>query len=217
MNTALVCSTWLDTTDYLAKTLKFLDYYTQPGIMDALNINSTDIWLVDNASDEKLLEWVKNKYNVSVYRYKKHLPRTGHLEYPYCWRGLKWIQNYVKNNNVNKIIFLDTDFFVLSGKLSDYIKELNSGWVSFYCKRHNFPEAAFHICCQDNLEKLLFIDVPSYTHYNNQHMEYILPFTYINKTEFVGDRYGEFGKKQEPDMDYYGQWHPSLEELKFYD
>lgn len=216
---------WLGEDWRIDRNIKWLAYHKK--LKQQLGYDK--IIFVDNASslenlrllggvlfDDKGNLLCDGDKDLEIYRYNEHLSRTGVWEYPYCWRGLKWLQDYIKNNNITKIIFLDTDFFILSGKLANYVKNLDSGWVSFYCKRHNFPEAAFHICCKDSLSKLFSIDIPSYTHYNNQHMEYILPFTHVNKIEFVGDRYGEFGKKQEPDMDYYGQWYPSLEELKFY-
>lgn len=149
-----------------------------------------------------------------IHRFNDHLPRTGLNEYPYCWRGLAKTKEILPT--LDKIIFLDTDFYILSGRLATYIKNLDTGWTSFFCNKYGWPEAAINILCKDTFPALANLPIPNYTHYNGQHMEEILPFTKIIKNEFTGDRYGEINMPQTPDMDYYGQYQPSPE-LRFHE
>lgn len=165
------------------------------------------------SSNKELLHKAENN-EFDIYRFEEFLPRTGIWEYPYCWRGLSYLKNIIKDNNVKKVIFLDTDFYILTSKLANHVKNLNKGWESFFCNKYKFPEAAIHILCEDNIDKLLNFPIPSSIYYNNQHMEWLLPFTKINKNEFVGDRYGEGLLPQKIEMDYYGQWQPGVN-LKF--
>lgn len=200
MKTALICSTWLDTTDYLAKTLKFLDYYTNQKMLEALNITTKDIWLVDNASDEKLLDWVKTKYNVSVYRYEKHLPRTAHLEYPYCWRQLYFGRHLFQEYDYEKVVHLNNDVFIVSNLAVQKIKQTKNGeyWCP-WCPKHNFPECDLQIYTKDSDAYWNMTAVP-YMTYNGQHMELIIP-AMVDK-ELVSDRHSEYGiTQQEPNWD----------------
>jgi hypothetical protein len=165
------------------------------------------IVFTDNASDFAYLRQIEHP-DLEIKRFPEFIGRTGIHEYPYCWRGLSWVKDHlVANPSVDKIIFLDTDFYVLTPKLADYIKGLNTGWTSFRCKKYGFPEAAMHVLCRDSFNLLKDIPIPSYTHYNGRNMEDILRFTKINEPHlFKGDRYGEGREQQTADMDYYGQW-----------
>lgn len=216
---------WLGEPWRLERNLKWLEF--QRSIKNELGYNK--IIFVDNASNiEDLKKLNGNIYNsnfeliykadndlLDIYRFDEHLTRTGVWEYSYCWRGLDFVKTLIKKYNPEKIIFLDTDYYVLSSKLANYIKTLDSGWVTFWCNKYNFPEAALHILCKDTFDKLLNLDIPSWTYYNGKHMEFILPFTTIHKDVFKGDRYGEGSLPQTDDMDYYGQFFPGSVELKF--
>ncbi len=191
------------------------------------NIKSSLGWdkiiLIDNASDLEVLKSLggtilDEKYNViyqgsddlHIIRCEEHLPRTGNKQYPYCWRGLHMLKDIINKYQATKVLGIDSDFYVLSPRLADYIKNLASGWVSFFCHKYNFPEAGLWVLCSDAFNTLFNFNIPSYTHYNNRAMEKLLPFTYVNKTEFIGDRYGEDARQQTPDMDYYGQLFPGV-------
>lgn len=184
------------------------------------------IILVDNASNIEDLKTLNatiydDQHNlihkadscIEIYRFPDHIPRTRIHEYPYCWRGLDYCKKLVNHYNLKKIIFLDSDFYILTSKLASYVKSLDKGWTSWWCHKYGWPEAAFNVLC--NMDLLLQFDIPSFTYYNNQHMEELLPFTQVLKTEFKGDRSGEGAEPQTPDMDFYGQWSINCPDMKF--
>lgn len=226
MNTILFSLCWLGEPWRVSRYEKWIKF--QLSIQKELGFDR--IILVDNASDVELLKTLKgNIYSadngnvihlepnsiIDIYRYEEHIPRTGIWEYPYCWRGVEWLQNFIKNSNPSKIIALDSDFYILTSKLADYVRDLDSGWISFHCKKYGFPEAAMHILCRDSVDRLLNLPIPSYTYYNNQHMEHLLNFTHVWKDTFIGDRHGETLEKQKPEWDWYGQWTDGCPDMVF--
>jgi hypothetical protein len=154
---------------------------------------------------------------LDIYRYDEHLTRGNLWTYPYCWRGLKFLQEYVKAHpELDKVIVLDTDFYILSQHMCNYLKNPDSGWNTFWCDKWSFNEAAFYVINKDSFHLLLDFPIPSYTHYNDRCMEHILPFTKVWRREhFKGDRYGEANNPQAPYMDYYGQHMPGGVTLTF--
>lgn len=224
--TILFSLCWLGEPGRLERNLKWLEYHRK--LKDKLGYDK--IVLLDNASDleelKKLGVTVYDEYgdllyapgeptDTVVYRFYTHIPRTGVWQYPYCWRGLVYLKRVVRDLNVNKIIGLDTDFYVLTSKLASFMKTQSTGWTSFFCHKYGFPEAAMWVLCEDTMNSLLDFSVPSFTHYNDQHMEYLLPFTHVHKAMFTGDRYGEARDAQTVHMDYYGQWSPGCPDMVF--
>lgn len=130
-------------------------------------------------------------------------------DYPYCWRGIFRLHDLMMFEELDKVIFLDNDGYLLSNRICDHVNGLSKGWEASWCRKYGFPESAFHVLCRDSLEvlskfiggntKRSFID-----QYNGSTMEHALPFTIVNK-DFVTDRFGESREPQRPDMDYYGQ------------
>lgn len=222
--TILFSLCYLDEPGRLERNKEYLTYNLS--IQKELGFNR--IVLLDNASDMANLKQLDaNIYDenkvllysptapsiIDIYRFTEHLPRTGTWEYPYCWRGLDYLKTLLPT--CEKVVALDSDFYILSHRLADYVKELDSGWVSFFNHKYGFPEAAIHILCKDQFHKVLDFPIPSYTHYNNQHMEWLLPFTQVHKEGFKGDRYGENCLQQTDDMDYYGQWSVGCPKMRF--
>lgn len=203
---------WLGDQERVNRYEKWLNYHL--AIKNELGFDH--IFLVDNASPPDNIEKLQNAYknDVTVYSFIDHLPRFGGLAYPYCWRGMDWAKKAIRGFTAKKMIFLDSDFYVLTPKLAKYIKELDTGWTAMWCPKYEFPEAALHVLCEDSFPLLVDFPIPSYTHYNGQHMEKLLPFTHIEK-DFVGDRYGETKEPQTNEMDFYGQWDATCGEMVY--
>ncbi len=224
MKTLLVSFCWLDEPDRIIRNLNWLKYIKNL----QSDLGFTRIALLDNASSKDNLELLRPRIHneagelkfmfmepgvLDVYRFDTHLPRMGNLEYPFCWRGLKYIKRFLKE--YDKIVFMDTDFYVLSPKLAEFIKGLNTGWTTFYSQYYDFPECSCWVLCKDSFYLLDEFPIPTYTCYNGTPMEDLLPFTNI-VTEFRGDRYGEFANKCiRLDADYYAQWEVGCPEMIF--
>lgn len=200
------------------RNVKYLDY------MESIksHLHFDEIWFIDNNSNMDLLKSLGgNIYDTSfnkiveattrpylnVVHFTEFMGRgRGRVwDIPYCWRGLYFIPNIVKFTNADKVFSIDTDCFVLSKKLASFLNTCNSGWVTFHCKKYNFPEAALFVLNKDSFPLLDKLMESPWSKFNNiVTMENVLPFTEVLKT-FTGDRYGETRLPQTEDMDYYGQ------------
>jgi hypothetical protein len=224
MKSILFSLCWLDEPGRFERYQKWLKYH----LSIQKQVGFDTIVLVDNASHINTLRKLcgkvimypqnytiddGNNENIRILRYSDHLPRSSHLSYPYCWRGIKTAQDLVLSNpDLEKIILLDSDCYICSQKMADFVKNHSAGWYAMWCELHSFPEAAFQIISRPSFDLLLNFPLPSYNHYDGQHMEEILPFTKVIKS-FKGDRYGETNAEQTVDMDYYAQWHSGCKDI----
>ena len=196
----------------------WLDYYLR--LRDRLGFDR--IVMVDDASDLAVLgqfdiniydeDWNPLKASegiVHVIWCAEFLPRRGMCDYPYYWRDVKIMQSVLQEWDVEKMLWVETDMFVLTPRLADYLKGLDSGWTTFHSRMLNFPETALHVLCKDAMHRFLDFPIPSYDHYRGHLLENLWAplFTHISR-DFVGDRYGQENRRQEVHMDYYGQWVP---------
>lgn len=208
MKTALVSLCYLDGLDVLGndrleRNKRYLRYYL--GLQDEFGFD--EILLLDNASSAEATASLLAEYpQIDIFRFLNHLPRKPIVHgYPYCWRGLYHYAELMKE--YDKIIYIDSDGFVLTKRLAHYIRNLKSGWTTFLAQTQNFPEAALHILCPDAYPILLkYFEVPWQTRVGTL-METSLPFTHV-ETKFKCGRYGERfheDRNQHPSQDYYGQ------------
>lgn len=215
MKTALICPVWLDNEDYYNKTVKFLDYYTQPKVMDVLGISLNDIWLIDNASGIDTYGELLCRYGINGKRYEKHYQRTAHLEYPYCWRCLYFARELFQEHDYDKVIHLNNDTYIISKKMMKDITGLtNKDWVSPWCDKHGFIECDLQIIGKYN-ELYWKMTGKPYLSYNGAHMEKIIKAE--TNGEWVGDRHSENELlAQQPEWDFSCQVRLTTE-IKFND
>lgn len=191
--------------DRFQRNFKYLNYYAHPEVKEALGIDL--IVFADNNSSvdrcNKLLELFGDE--LAIMRFDQHLERRGPYDYPYIWRAFYSIQELIKEG-FEKIILLDSDCYVLTNTLAQYIKGLSSGWTSFWCPKYNFAEASAWVLCKDTFSlyysfigQCKWEDRPG-----TEPMETLLPFTHIAR-EFTCDRWGEENKPQQDWMDLYCQ------------
>lgn len=204
--------------DRLARNLRYLDYYRSI----KKEIGFDRIVMIDNGSSIDKLAHLKgnvfNEYNdlissvessdLDVWHFQNSLKKTvhGQHDYPYCWRTVYFMRDLIEFYNATKIIFIDSDAFVVSKKLAEYVRRWNKGWHSLYCKKYDFPESSFHVINQDSfyLLKAYTRDGDFMSRNNKVIMEKSLPFTHVHK-EFDCDRYGETRVPYRTGMDLYCQ------------
>jgi len=207
MFTGLVTLSYLDGLDRqnnnrLERNIRYLNYYIP--LKDKLGFDR--IVFIDNDSSQESINEIRKVGNgiLDIIRLSPHLPSGSALNYPYCWRGLYELKTLI-NRGYDKIISIDSDGFVLSQRLANYFRLLDTGWTSLWCPRWNFPESACHVLCEDSFPIYLdYIEQMPWQNRVGTKMETSLPFTYINKA-FNADRYGESRLPQCTEMDYYGQ------------
>jgi glycosyltransferase involved in cell wall biosynthesis len=205
MKTLLFAPLWLG-EDRVERNKKWLNYYSS--LNDKLE--AYEILLVDNGSDEgRLKEFAQFastlKVPVTIISCHVHISRTSHREYEYWYRAFRVALVYAMDNKFDKILHIDSDVYVLSSRLASYINNLDSGWNTFWCRRHNFPESTFQVIVKDEfMNALKFFTIDYLKHFGKDDAENIIPFTNVNRF-YVGDRYGETNTEQTNDMDFYCQ------------
>lgn len=205
MKTAIISTCWLDNEEYLKKTAQFIEYYCQPEVLNALGITTNDIWFVDNASSQEahdnLRSLIPHLYDkVNFKRYTKHYTRTGHLEYPYCWRALYFARDLFQEHDYDKVISTNNDSYIISEKFATFIKDFQSGYYTPWCKKHSFPECEIQIITKD-CDAYWELTSKPYLSYNGVHMEWAIPAEY--NQAFNGDRHYEYGiTSQQPGWDF---------------
>lgn len=207
MKTCIYAPCWLDEGERLQRNIKFLQYYKK--LMPLLGADS--IHLFDNASSiENINELVKQSgmtlnEDLKITRFAIHMPRTGMLEYPYCWRVLRQSGIDLPEAGYEKLIHIDTDLFILKQSVIDYINACNTGWVAFWDEVNRFPEAAFTVLNKDAFPLYKQAgNIESVYNKNNVLMEKALPYTHIEKG-FHGGRFAERGLPIDSTMDFIGQ------------
>ncbi len=205
MKTALFAPLFLNGLDLSGsnryrRNIRWLEWYKS--IKGRIGFD--DIWMCDNGSHPPLLsELIKEHQDINIIRYP-HLERTDIPNgYGYCWRAL-WAIRALVGLGYDKIITADSDSFVVSGKLADFIKGCDTGWQSFMSKKYSFPTAELHILTRNAFPIFLKYTEGYFSSKIGVLMETNLPFTKIH-TEFDCDRYGEDRQEQLPKMDGYFQ------------
>lgn len=94
------------------------------------------------------------EYEVNIIYFKDHLGRKDIIDFPGWWRSFTFAHVLSQKYDFQKIIHIESDFFVLSGKLFSFIKKTREGWVSLFCNHYNFPETAIQVICKDQFRPL---------------------------------------------------------------
>lgn len=197
MKTVLVTTCWVDNPLYLQKTKKWVKYYAKS------KLEYDNIVLLDNASSFSSLVELSDHlpHWAIIQRFTEHLPRRGHLEYPYLWRAIDFFKELLKE--YDKIVYTDNDFYITSDKLAEHINKLEDTWWSPWCNKYGFPETGVQVVTRNNKNFLDFTRNSTLIH-DGKTMEVTLPVT-VDRS-WIGDRYGEFEIKPDPKtVDFWAQ------------
>jgi hypothetical protein len=184
--------------------------------------SNTDIGRnVDVFNSNDLPDKLESKAN--LIHFENNLGRPTHNDYPGWWRSFYYSIEIARKYNFDKIIHIESDFFIVSERMIEYIKNITKGWIAFYCRVHGFPETAIQIISKDAYSSLeeSYRSAAERKFKMDQIAELYFPFTRIEK-KFHGDRLGQaeilerWLKFIEPPfkVDYIGQVNP---EFKAYD
>lgn len=198
--TLLFCTSYSDSANNQEKRLKrWINFYLEK--MDLLGVDY--LFLIDDKSENlffgdginvmnvKNLSHILNK-KVNIVQFEKHLGRPTQHEQLGWWRSFTYAIEIAKKYSFNKMIHIESDFFVVSKKMFDFIKGCSTGWVSLYSPFNKFPESAIQIICQDSFSAFNEIRLEAIRNnfQSEQIAEWKLPFTQVEKS-FKGDRLGE--------------------------
>lgn len=207
MKQVLVTTCYLEGVDEfgsgrLERNILYLQYYRK------LFGPEMPIWFLDSASsEEKLTALQAIDLNTHIHVFDEDIPRRGigPYDYPHCWQGLWFLKDMIYMfPQLEKIIFIDSDCFIVSERLKKYVLDLNSGWVGFVEQLYSFHTSEFFVLNRDTFPRCQkYMNEPFENKYGKL-MEMDIPFTRICR-EF---NYGRFGERDLPvmkGMDAYGQ------------
>lgn len=210
MKSILCTSCFLDGLDNLGndrleRNIRYIEYYYK--IRDELDLDK--IKLIDNGSSQESIDKLMAHPASKLVEFES-LPHLAHknkeisFHYPHCWRSLYLTADFIKQG-YEKILMIDSDAFIVSRKLAIYVKDLKSGWTSFWCPRWQMPDSAISILCEDAFPVFFdFIKIP-FEQRIGMIMENTIPYTHIEK-KFNCDRFGEYGDvPHDYRQDMYGQ------------
>ena len=203
MKTLLFAPLFIDGFERFERNKQWLDYMGKW----ASRLNYDELYYVDNASNicylfefEQLLT-----PNIKIHKFYSRLLRNTHNAYGYWYSAFAQAIKYAKQNDFDKIVHIDTDVYLLTPQIYEYVNNIRSGWSCFWSEIHQFPESTFQIICKDQFNQAeTFFTRDFLKFYPDAMAEKEIPFTNVIK-QFKGDRYGEKGLEQSNDMDYYGQ------------
>lgn len=127
-----------------------------------------------------------------LFHFADNLGRPDVLDYPGWYRSFTFAAVYARKYGFTKVVHVESDSFVFSRRMIDYLNELQTGWTTFWCPRWNFPESCIQVIGSDQLEAYAALAAVPYSGKLSGHrIEELLPFTEVRK-DFVGDRFGEY-------------------------
>ena len=210
------CTSYFENQEYYyLRYKKWISYYTNlPGFSE-----DKDLFMLDDGSDlivaDNLYNYIEDEIteetNIEKMNFFHFSERWGNIStanHPGWYRSFLFSLDIAETLGYEKIIHIESDLYILSDSICNYINNTNSGWVSFLCPKYNFPESSIQIINKDAFSKLrtfrdelLAKGLKKLAHANVEHM---LPLTHLEKS-FKGDRYGETNEPQCESMDYYAQ------------
>jgi hypothetical protein len=134
-----------------------------------------------------------------IYSFPDNLGRKDVYVTPGWHRSFMFAMTYAQKYGYEKVIHLESDAFIISPRMEDYINEISNGWETFWCPKWRLPETSIQVIAGNSLNDYLELSLIPYEKFsgkppdpNPSQGESWLRFTHIHK-EFKGDRYGENG------------------------
>ena len=128
-----------------------------------------------------------------IYHFNENLGRTDELDYPGWYRSYMFAATWAEKYGFEKIIHIESDAFLISERINQYVNGLDAEWTTFWCPRHDFPENNLQVIAGKSVKDFIAWkdeNLP-YEHYKGRCAEFYTPYTNIVK-RFYGDRWGEF-------------------------
>lgn len=210
MKTLLFCTAYAGAPDQWAlRYRKWLDFFS------ASKLARDQILLIDDGSPvmpswrgTRILEDLPEKQPREasvIFHFHDNLGRAAVLDYPGWFRSFFFAAQYAQRYGFDKIVHVESDCYLYSQRIVEFINALSTGWTTFWCPRWGFPETCIQVICADQMERFRAIGNRNYKdELSNQQIEFLLPFTDVRK-DFVGDRYGEYLAWVPEEADYASQ------------
>ena len=199
MKSILFCTSYIkDEQAWQERYQRWLDYYRDGPIKAAKKI------MIDDGSPylppPDIIKTVTNMAPLSLFnddkvivRFDNNLGRQSVSAYPGWWRSFLHSVTLAKELGADKIIHLESDAYILSPRLADFINGIESGWHVMWTERYQFPETAIQVICSDQFDVFEQFKARQPDLNDGDLAENLLPFTSVDR-QFKGERYSEMRK-----------------------
>ena len=127
---------------------------------------------------------------VLLIRFPQRLGRADIYDFPGWFRSFAAGSRYAAARDFAKVIHLESDAFIISQRMRDWLRRSDSGWRTAWTEKYDFPEMAIQVIAADQLGALDAFSRRPYADMVGRTHETALPFTQVEKL-FCGDRFGE--------------------------
>jgi len=206
--TLLFCTAYCDTKDtWVSRYQKWINYYSQLIQCDQMLIIDDGSALFPNLHDIQLINQLESSQpesKVVLFHFPDRLGRASLKNFPGWYRSYKFALDYAKRFHFEKVIHIESDFYILTSSLTKLINESKTGWSTVFSSHYNFPECALQVICSDQFHAMEKFIAHKYEEYVGFDMENLIPFSHIYR-EFKGDRSNTIPKEQWLLGDYLAQ------------
>jgi hypothetical protein len=206
MKTLLFCTSFCkNLTEWEQRIKMWLDHHEKIGLAfnNLIIVDDgspcTPLWKNTPVHNTPFTEEINDQK--FIIHFDKNLGRSAVHDYPGWFRSFALMARYAVKFHFEKVIHIESDAFLLSNTIVDYINSIENGWTTLWCPYHKYPETAIQIIGKDKIFDYYTCTQKSYDTYRHRAMENCLPFTCVNK-KFIGDRYLEYCKEVPSNSDY---------------
>ena len=210
--TLLFATGYLKNQEHFNRYKKWIKYYWEKS--ESLGVKNILI-IDDGSSIEKVQEFkaqIEKEIPFEIYDYDE-LPDElingvswirfpDNLGRPNIHTTAGWFRSFsysgviAEKYEYDKVIHIESDTFVITQRLLDYLRDLEKDWTVLFSKKYNFPETCIQVITRKHFKDLrLLYDLGKDYWFKAQTntwfiAEFIFKFTNVVKC-FIGDRYGE--------------------------
>ena len=142
METLLFCTSYLSSSPHCAaeRWRKWIEYYSQRMelfgadrlvlIDDGSSLEDIQLPVTILSADRLLPSELPQ--GVVLFRFEQHLGRSSMYHFPGWWRSFSFASEVARIWRVGKLIHIESDAYVISRRLADYIRDCDQGWTTFY-------------------------------------------------------------------------------------
>ena len=126
-----------------------------------------------------------------LFRFGEHAGRSGLSDFLGWVRSFCFAAHYAAANGFERVLHLESDAFLISERIQQFVNAVTDGWVGFWCPRYNRPEGAIQVIAGRSLRTFGAFAACGREALAGVEIETALPFTRVERG-FRGDRYGEY-------------------------